>query len=61
LTGDLQKVLELLTQASTDAQSMGAVTCELALTDKHGAGVLYRYVGELDSVTDRLNPGDLLQ
>jgi len=62
LNADLEKVLELLAQAAEDAERIGAVTCELAITDAHGAGVLFRYVGESDSVTERLIPnGGMLQ
>ena len=62
LNADLEKVLELLAQAAEDAERIGAVTCELAITDAHGAGVLFRYVGEADSVTERLIPnGGMLQ
>jgi hypothetical protein len=43
---DLQKVLELLAQGAVDAENIGAVSCELTITDPHGAGVLYRYVGQ---------------
>lgn len=43
---DLQKVLELLAQGAVDAERIGAVSCELTITDPHGAGVLYRYTGD---------------
>lgn len=43
---DLQKVLELLAQGAVDAENIGAVSCELTITDPFGAGVLYRYVGQ---------------
>ena len=43
---DLQKVLELLAQGAIDAENIGAVSCELTITDPHGAGVLYRYQGQ---------------
>jgi hypothetical protein len=62
LNADLEKVLELLAQAAEDAERIGAVTCELAITDAFGAGVLFRYIGESDSVTERLIPnGGMLQ
>jgi hypothetical protein len=59
--GDLAKVLELLQQAAQDARRIGAVTCELAITDADGAGMLYRVVGHSDTVTQRLVPGGVLQ
>jgi hypothetical protein len=43
---DLQKVLELLAQGAVDAEAIGAVSCELTITDPHGAGVMYRYTGQ---------------
>ncbi len=43
---DLQKVLELLAQGAVDAENIGAVSCELTITDPHGAGVMYRYTGQ---------------
>ncbi len=43
---DLQKVLELLAQGAVDAENIGAVSCELTITDPFGAGVLYRYTGQ---------------
>ena len=62
MNADLEKVLELLAQAAEDAERIGAVTCELAITDVNGAGVLFRYIGESDSVTERLIPnGGMLQ
>lgn len=46
INADLQKVLELLAQGAVDAESIGAVSCELTITDPHGAGVMYRYEGQ---------------
>lgn len=43
---DLEKVLELLAQGARDAEAIGAVSCELTLTDPLGAGVMYRYTGQ---------------
>jgi hypothetical protein len=46
ISADLQKVLELLAQGAVDAEAIGAVSCELTITDPHGAGVMYRYTGQ---------------
>lgn len=46
INADLQKVLELLAQGAVDAENIGAVSCELTITDPFGAGVLYRYQGQ---------------
>ena len=43
---DLERVLELLAQAAIDAEKIGAVSCEVSLLDPHGAGILYRIVGQ---------------
>ena len=43
---DLERVLELLAQGAVDAEKIGAVSCELTITDPFGAGVLYRYQGQ---------------
>lgn len=45
ISADLEKVLELLAQGAKDAELIGAVSCELTLTDPLGAGVMYRYQG----------------
>lgn len=39
-------MLELLAQGAKDAEAIGAVSCQLTLTDPFGAGVMYRYTGE---------------
>lgn len=46
INADLQKVLELLAQGAIDAENIGAVSCELTITDPYGAGVMYRYTGQ---------------